>query len=203
MYYEDPRDHGLGFDPFKAIIAPRPIGWISTIDTEGRDNLAPYSFFTAFGSHPHTIGFSSDGMKDSAANAVATGEFVYNLVTRPLVDAMNRTSVSLPPGHSESLHAGLDMLPSNQVRPLRVAHTPAALECRVVHHFEVPDLDGKGTGNHVVIGQVVGIHIDEAYVTDGRFDMVKAQTVARSGYRDYVEVTELFELQRPDSPPTV
>lgn len=203
MYYEDTRAHGLAFDPFKAIIAPRPIGWISTVDAEGRDNLAPYSFFMAFGSHPHTIGFSSDGLKDSAANAVATGEFVYNLVTKPLIDQMNVTSARLPPGQSESLHAGLDMLPSTRVKPLRVAKSPAALECRVVHHFEVPDLEGQGTGNHVVIGQVVGIHIDEAYITDGRFDMVKAQTVARCGYRDYAEVTELFELQRPDSPLTV
>jgi flavin reductase (DIM6/NTAB) family NADH-FMN oxidoreductase RutF len=197
MFYEPRRGHGLPHDPIKAIVAPRPIGWISTLDAEGRANLAPYSFFNMVQTRPPMVMFGSDGLKHSAANAIATGEFVFNLVTRDLFDAMNATSGALAEGESEFTAAGLDPAPCRIVRPPRVATSPASLECRVVQSGELVDIDGRGTGGFYVIGQVVGVHLDEAAMTDGQFDMLKARTVARCGYRDYTEVTTLFSALRP------
>ena len=198
MFYEPKNGHGLKHDPLKAIIAPRPIGWISTLDPQGRPNLAPYSFFNALGSRPGVLAFSSEGMKHTAEYAIATGEFVFNLSTRPLFDAMNASSGSLPAGVSEFEAAGIDAAPCHVVKPPRVAASPAAMECKVLHHWAVTDLDGKPTGATVVFGQVVGVHISEDVLKDGMFDMVAAQTIARCGYRDYAQVTELFEVARPD-----
>jgi flavin reductase (DIM6/NTAB) family NADH-FMN oxidoreductase RutF len=198
MFYETRNRPPLPHDPFKAIVAPRPIGWISTIDTQGRHNLAPYSFFAALASHPPIVGFSSEGLKDTPANALATREFVFNLVTAPLALAMNATSATVPRGVNEFDLSGLEMAPSRLVRPGRVARSPAALECKVVHTLELHDVDGRPTDRHVVIGQVVGVHIDERYLKDGRFDTAAAQPLARCGYRDYATVTEIFELLRPD-----
>jgi flavin reductase (DIM6/NTAB) family NADH-FMN oxidoreductase RutF len=200
MFYEPKDGHGLPYDPFKAIIAPRPIGWISTVDKEGRPNLAPFSFFNAMASRPNMIGFTSEGLKHSPRNARDTGEFVFNLATLPLAKAMNSTSTELPDGVNEFEFAGLEMAPSRTVKPPRVAATPAALECRVVHFTEFPDIGGKPTDRFLVVGQVTGVHIDEAYIKDGRFDSVKAQILARCGYRDYAVVDELFEMLRPTDP---
>jgi flavin reductase (DIM6/NTAB) family NADH-FMN oxidoreductase RutF len=197
MFYEPARGHGLPHDPIKAIVAPRPIGWLSTLDERGRPNLAPYSFFNMVQTRPPMVMFGSDGMKHSAANAIATGEFVFNLVTRELFDAMNVTSGTLADGESEFEAAGLEAAPCRLVRPPRVAASPASLECRVVQSGELMDVDGRGTGGWFVIGQVVGVHVDEAFLTDGMFDMVKARTVARCGYRDYTETTALFSALRP------
>jgi len=198
MFYETRHRPPLPHDPFKAIVAPRPIGWISTVDAEGRPNLAPYSFFNALASHPPIVGFSSEGLKDSPANAIATREFVFNLVTAPLAAAMNASSANVPHGVNEFELAGLEMAPSRLVKPGRVARSPAALECKVVHALELHDVDGKPTDRHLVIGQVVGVHIDDRYLKDGRFDTAAAQPLARCGYRDYAKVTEVFELLRPD-----
>lgn len=198
MFYEPKNGHGLKHDPLKAIIAPRPIGWISTLDGNGRPNLAPYSFFNAFGSRPGVLAFSSEGMKHSAEYAIASGEFVFNLSTRPLFDAMNASSGSLPAGVSEFETAGIEAAPCVVVKAPRVAASPAAMECKVLHHWAVTDLDGQPTGAVVVFGQVVGVHIDEAALRDGLFDAVAAQTIARCGYRDYTQVTEMFEAARPD-----
>ena len=198
MFYEPKNGHGLPHDPLKAIIAPRPIGWISTLDPQGRANLAPYSFFNAMGSRPAVLAFSSEGMKHTADYAIASGEFVFNLSTRPLFDAMNASSGSLPDGVSEFEACGIASAPSRVVRPPRVAASPAAMECRVIHHLALIDLDGKPTGAVVVMGQVVGVHIDEAVLNNGLFDAVAAQTIARCGYRDYAELTELFAAPRPD-----
>jgi flavin reductase (DIM6/NTAB) family NADH-FMN oxidoreductase RutF len=196
--FHEPRlGHGLPHDPLKAIVAPRPIGWLSTLDAAGRPNLAPYSFFNMIQTAPPIVMFGSDGLKHSAANAVATGEFVFNLVTRDLFEAMNATSAALAEGESEFAHAGLAMAPCRLVKAPRVAESPASLECRVLQHGELHDIEGRATGGFFVIGQVVGVHIAEWAMTEGRFDMLKARTVARCGYRDYTEVTALFSALRP------
>ena len=197
MFYDPRSGHGLPHDPLKAIVAPRPIGWLSTLDETGRPNLAPYSFFNMIQTRPPMVIFGSDGLKHSAANAVATGEFVFNLATRALFEAMNASSATLGEGENEFDHAGLAMAPCQLVKPPRVAASPASLECRVVHSRELQDVDGRGTGGFIVIGQVIGVHIAEDALRDGRFDMVAAGTIARCGYRDYTQVTELFSALRP------
>jgi flavin reductase (DIM6/NTAB) family NADH-FMN oxidoreductase RutF len=197
MFYEPARGHGLPHDPFKAIVAPRPIGWISTLDRLGRVNLAPYSFFNAVSSYPPMVMFSSEGLKHSADNARATGEFVANLATEPLKHPMNQTSAPLPAGVSEMEVAGLTAAPSRLVRPPRVAESPAALECKVLQVIELQDLNGRANGNFVVFGQVVGVHIDERFLTDGLFDTARARPLARCGYKDYAVVEGVFALPRP------
>lgn len=187
----------LPHDPFKAIVAPRPIGWITSVNAAGAVNLAPYSFFNAVGSRPPMVMFSSEGMKDTAAFVAETMEFVCNLATFDLRHAMNATSAPLPRGTSEFAAAGLTPAPSRLVRPPRVAEAPVALECKAVEVKALTDVDGRPMGNHMVIGQVVGVHVDEAFVVDGMFDMTRARTIARCGYKDYAVVTELFALDRP------
>jgi len=198
MFYETrERNHGLVFDPFKAIVAPRPIGWISSIDTEGRVNLAPYSFFNAVCSRPDIVMFSSAGRKDSVSNLEATSEFVCNLTTWDLREAVNLSSATLPHGESEFEATGLKTAPSRLVKPPRVAAAPAALECKVLSTQELIGLDGRPTNNWVTFGEVVGVHIDDACIRDGRFDMTKARSIARCGYHDYAVVESLFEMKRP------
>jgi flavin reductase (DIM6/NTAB) family NADH-FMN oxidoreductase RutF len=199
IYFYDPRQgHGLPHDPFKAIVAPRPIGWISTVDAAGRVNLAPYSFFNGVSSNPPIVGFSSEGRKDSLVNAEATGEFVCNLATEELAEAMNRTSAPVAPGVDEMTLAGLEAAPSRNVRPPRVARTPAALECRVTQIMQLTDVDGRKIDNYLVLGQVVGVHLRRDYIKDGRFDTAAARPIARCGYRgDYTTVTSIFEMIRP------
>ncbi|MCC7045003.1 MAG: flavin reductase family protein [Acidobacteria bacterium] len=197
-FYEPAAGHRLPHDPFKAIVAPRPIGWISTLDADGRPNLAPYSFFNAVCDAPPMVMFSSSAPKDTQANVDATGEFVVNLATRALAEAMNTSSAAVPYGVDEFALAGLDTLPSQIVRPRRVARSPAALECRLVHVLPLRTLEGAPTASTVFVGQVVGVHLDMACLRDGRFDMTVAGTIARCGYRGgYTQVTELFEILRP------
>lgn len=197
MFYEPRLGHGLPHDPFKAIIAPRPIGWISTVDADGRANLAPYSFFNAIHTSPPILAFASESMKHSAGNAIATGEFVFNLVGRELFDAMNISSGDFAAGVSEFEPAGLARAACRIVKAPRVAAAPASLECKVTHHMQLTDIGGGLLKGWVIFGQVVGVHIAEAYLKDGRFDTAAAQPVARCGYRDYAAVTELFEALRP------
>jgi len=197
MFYEPGLGHGLPHDPLKAIVAPRPIGWISTVDGEGKINLAPYSFFNALSTKPFIVWFSSEGEKDSASFAAETGEFVANLVGRELAEQMNRTAVDAPRGVSEFDYADLAMAPSRLVKPPRVAAAPAALECRVTEVFRPKALDGTPTSAVVVAGEVVGVYIDDAYLKDGRFDITKAGNVARLGYMDYARVDEVFSMRRP------
>ena len=197
MFYEPRLGHGLPHDPFKAIIAPRPIGWISTLDASGRPNLAPYSFFNAVHGRPPMLAFTSETMKHSAANAIATGEFVFNLCTRRLFDAMNISSGAHPEGESEFEAAGLEAAACRIVKAPRVAASPAAMECRVAQSFRLQDADGQPLEGWMIIGQVVGVHLDDAYIRDGRFDTVAAEPLARCGYRDYAAVTEMFEALRP------
>ncbi|MFK0691199.1 flavin reductase family protein [Mesorhizobium sp. IMUNJ 23033] len=197
MFYEPAKGHGLPHDPSKAIVAPRPIGWISTLNRQGKINLAPYSFFNAFSTRPFIVWFSSEGEKDSASFAQETGEFVANLVSRELAEKMNRTAVDAPRGVSEFDYADLAMVPSRLVAPPRVAAAPAALECRVTEILRPRALDGSQTSAVVVAGEVVGVHIDDAYLKDGRFDIVRAGNVSRLGYMDYSSISDIFSMRRP------
>ena len=199
-FYEPARGHGLPHDPFKAIVAPRPIGWIATRDRQGRINLAPYSFFNAFSSNPPIVGFCSEGRKDSIRNVEATGEFVANLATKPLAAAMNQTSASVASDVDEFVLAGLTAAPCRLVAAPRVAESPAALECKLLQIVQLHDLAGQPLESYLALGQVVGVHIASAYLKDGRFDTAAAQPIARAGYRgDYFEMGTLFELLRPGS----
>lgn len=197
MFYEPSKGHGLPHDPSKAIVAPRPIGWISTVNKAGEVNLAPYSFFNAFSTRPFIVWFSSEGEKDSATFAEETGEFVANLVSRDLAEKMVRTSVDAPRGVTEFDYADLTMAPSRLVAPPRVAAAPAALECRVTEILRPKALDGTLTGAVVVAGEVVGVHIDDAFLKDGIFDIARAGNVGRLGYMDYASVSEIFSMRRP------
>lgn len=198
MHY-DPRvnDHGLPHDPFKALVAPRPIGWISSLDGEGRPNLAPYSFFNALCDHPHLVMFSSAGRKDSQTNVEKTGEFVCNLATWALRDVMNQSSAMLEHGQSEFDFAGIETAPSVLVKPPRVAATPVAMECVYIETIALKGADGRRAPYSTIIGEVVMIHIDESVLVDGLVDLSLAQPIARCGYRDYAHVTELFQMRRP------
>lgn len=197
MFYNQANGHGLSFDPFKAILSPRPIGWISTIDEHGKPNLAPYSFFGAVSSRPHMVMFSSEGLKDSPRNAQITGEFAYNLSTLSLMNEMNRSSEGIASEINEFEIANLEMAPCQLISAPRVAASPAALECKVVSCEELLDLDGQRTNRYLVIGQVVGVHIDDRFLKEGRFDTAAAQPLARCGYKDYAVVKYVFELDRP------
>jgi flavin reductase (DIM6/NTAB) family NADH-FMN oxidoreductase RutF len=201
FYHPMQGDHGLPFDPFKAIVAPRPIGWISSLDAEGRPNLAPYSFFNAVSARPHIVMFSSSGEKDSVANIEATGDFVCNLATWDLRQAMNETSAALPRGISEFDAAGLEMAPSRTVKAPRVAAAVAALECQYLKSDRISDLRGDWSGCIVVYGEATGVYIDDKYIHDGRFDMSDVRTIARCGYHDYAVVDALFEMPRPKDAP--
>ena len=198
---------GLAFNPFKAVVAPRPIGWITTVSKAGVVNLAPYSFFNAVSSDPPIVFYGANGThdadggeKDSLRNVRETGEFVCNLVTWELRTQMNDTSTPAPPGTDEMEVVGLKRLPSRLVKPPRVAASPAHLECKLHQLVELPPDPKNGKRNVMVLGLVVGIHVDEAFIANGRFDTARAQPVARLGYYDFAVVTEAFEMKRPDWP---
>jgi len=196
VFYEpDKRDRDLlPHDPFKAFVAPRPIGWVSTMGPTGEVNLAPYSFFNAVSDVPPTVMFSSNGPKDSATFARSGGEFVWNMATWDLRTQMNQTSATLPRGASEFEHAGLELAASTLVAPPRVAAAPVAFECKVTQVVEI-----VGGTNIVTFGQVVGVHLDERYVEDGIVDLTRLKPIARCGYRgDYAVVDSLFQMVRPD-----
>jgi len=201
IFYEpQARDRELlPHDPFKAIVVPRPIGWISTCGPDGELNLAPYSFFNAIGENPPMVAFSSTGAKHSSTFAGGAGEFVWNLATWELREQMNLTSAKLPRGANEFEHAGLEAASSRLVAPPRVAASPCALECRVVHTVELDDVDGEPADQYLVVGQVVGVHLDEAAISGGRVDTAALRPIARCGYLgDYAVVDEVFEMLRPD-----
>ena len=199
MYYAvNQRDLALlPHDPLKAIIAPRPVGWVSTMNAKGEVNLAPYSFFNAFSSAPMILGFSSEGAKDSASFANETKEFVWNLASYDLRDAMNASSTPLPRGSSEFVHAGLESAPSRLVRPPRVAASPASLECRVTAIIDLKDVNGQPINCLLVLGQVIGVHINDRFIHNGMVDTAAMQPLARCGYADYAVVDRVFSLKRP------
>ena len=193
--------HGFRHDPFKAFIAPRPIGWISTVDRNGRGNLAPYSFFNAVAAAPPVIVFGTatkaDGsLKDSQRNIEETGEFACSILTEALKDEMNKTAAQLPHGDDEMVAARLEGAPCRGIRALRVARSPVALECRYLQTVKLP---ANGTiGNYAIFGEVIGIHVDPAVVVDGLVDILRYRPVARLGYHDYTTVSETFSMTRPD-----
>jgi len=163
-------------------------------------NLAPYSFFNGFCEKPPIVGFSSGGRKDTQRNVEATGDFVVNLATRRHAEQVNLTSAMVPPDVNEMEMAGLEAAPCRLVKPPRVADAPAVLECQVLIVLPLKDLEGKATPNTLILGQVVGVHIDKAFLRDGLFDMTMARTIARCGYLgDYTEVSSLFEMIRPSA----
>jgi flavin reductase (DIM6/NTAB) family NADH-FMN oxidoreductase RutF len=197
MFYDAVANtHGLKWDPFKALVAPRPIGWISTLSKTGVVNLAPYSFFNAVSTDPHFVMFSSGGRKDSQRNAEETGEFVCSLATYDLRDAMNRTSQHVGPEVDEMALAGLTPARSKIVAPPRVAESPVAFECRYWRTIDLPGPD-DGPGTHaIVLGQVVGVHIDDSVLVGDKVDVTKLKPIARLGYGDYAVIDEVFELSR-------
>ena len=198
-FYEPAHGHRLRHDPLNSIIAPRPIGWISSLSATGQRNLAPYSFFNLFNYAPPLIGFSSMGWKHSVANADATGEFVWNLVTRPLAAAMNASSTA----HDvdEFAAAGLEAAPSRLVACPRVAASPVAFECKLSQLIRLTTKDGRELDQWLVIGEVVGVHIDAALVADGTYRTAVAEPIVRGGGpADYFAVMQdaLFRMRRPD-----
>ena len=202
MFYETAtNNHSLPRDPFKALITPRPIGWISTVSREGICNIAPYSFFNAISEKPPYVIFGSGGMKDSVRNIEETGEFVCSLSTYALRDQMNATSAEVPYGVDEFPLSGLTAVKSQMVAPPRVKESPAALECRHWKTIELPPAEPGGKpGNRAVIGLVVGIYIDDRVVKDGFVDTAMMQPLARLGYMDYSWVTgdTMITINRPE-----
>ena len=200
MFYQPKDGHGLPHNPFNAVITPRPIGWISTRAADGSENLAPYSFFNGVSYSPPQVMFAStagkpdrERGKDSVANALETGVFCVNIVEYAMRDAMNVTAEHFPKEVDEFERAGLVRAPCETIACSRVASAPANLECRVVDHIDLP-----GEANTVVFGEVIGVHLRDDCLVDGKFDVTRYQPLARMGYRDYARIAEVFHLARPD-----
>lgn len=190
---------GLPHSPLKAMVVPRPIGWISTVDAEGRPNLAPYSFFNAISDRPPMVMYTTGPVKpdqspkDTITNIRATGEFCVNLCGEALRDAMNASAAHVGAGENEFERAGLETAPCEVISVPRVKAAPGALECRL---WKIIDLPG---GSLMAIGEVVGIHLDDALIVDGRFDAQRWKPLTRLGYMDYAVVEETFSMLRPDA----
>ena len=203
MFFDDQRKHGLRHNPFKALVAPRPIAWVSSLDTEGVANLAPFSYFNACADRPPTIMFAPNNPrpngenKDTLRNIEQTNEFVVNLVGYDLREAMNLTSAHVGASVDEFELAGLTPAPSVHVRAPRVAEAPVSLECRFLTRLRLPS-DHPRVENNLVIGTVVGTHIADDIIRDGMIDMAAYRPVARLGYMDYTSVESVFEMLRPD-----
>jgi flavin reductase (DIM6/NTAB) family NADH-FMN oxidoreductase RutF len=199
-YYEPSKGHGLAHDPFNSIVAPRPIGWVSSLDRDGRRNLAPYSFFNAFNYRPPLIGFSSNGWKDSIANLEATGEFCWNLATRELAGAMNASSATVPHDVDEFALAGLTAVQGTVVKAPRVAESPVNFECRVTQTLRLQTKEGREVDTWLVLGEVVAVHIDRSLIDNGVYNTTRARPVVRGGGQaDYFEITDAakFLMERP------
>ncbi len=201
FYRTDTGDHGLPHDPFKACVAPRPIGWISTVSAKGVANIGPYSFFNGVAADPPQVmvcanGHQPHGPKDTLANIRDTGEFVVNVATWDLRHAMNTTSLACPPEEDEFALAGLTQTPSRLVAPPRIGESPIAMECRLEKIVDLASNDPEQP-NVMVIGRVLGIHIDDAVLADGKIDNGKLQLICRLGYKDYARIDEVFSLSRP------
>jgi flavin reductase (DIM6/NTAB) family NADH-FMN oxidoreductase RutF len=200
-YYEPVNGHGLKHDPFNAIIAPRPIGWISSRSAAGYVNLAPYSFFNGFNYHPPIIGFSSTSWKDSVANIQETGEFVWNLATMDLAQKMNATAAHVAREVDEFAIAGLTAVPGNIVKAPRVAESPVSFECKLSQIIQLQGADGRKVQGWLTLGEVVAVHIDKNMIKDGVYQTALARPIVRAGRRgDYFEIKPdaMFEMVRPD-----
>ena len=201
MFYKTDGPHGLPHDPFKSCIVPRPIGWISTLGPSGAVNLAPYSFFNGVAGEPPMVMFATNGKqphgaKDSVANAEATGEFVCNMATWDLREKMNQTSAPVPPETDEFDLAGLETEPSELVKPPRVKASPVHLECLYHATLELP-CDIEGGRNAICVGRVIGVHVRDEFLTDGKVDIQRIKPVARLGYTDYTVIETIFTMPRP------
>lgn len=197
MFYDAVRnDHGFAVDPLKALVA-RPIGWLSTLSPDGVANLAPYSFFNIVSERPHYVAIGSSGFKDSLRNIKATGEFVVNVATFPLREAMNLSSAVVQPQVDEFALTGLTKAQCQFIKAPRVAESPASLECRVHQIMELPDDEGR-VSNWLIIGRVVGVHIDDRYIADGRVNSGAMQMITRLGYAEYATVDDVWRLRRPE-----
>lgn len=198
MFYDARRnDHGLSLDPFKAVVAPRPIGWISTLSADGIANLAPYSFFNAIAERPHYVVYGSGGRKHSVSNIEATREFAVNLATWDLREHMNASSATVEADVDEFELAGLAKAPCQIIKPPRVAASPVCLECILHQVVPLPDDDGE-IGDYAVIGRVVGIFIDDKFIEAGRVNTAAMKPIARLGYSEYATVSEAWRMRRPD-----
>ncbi len=200
MFYRPADGHGLPHNPFNAIITPRPIAWVSTQDAGGVANLAPYSFFNGVAYVPPQVMFASTGAKedqagskDSMSNIRETGVFCVNIVEEAMQDAMNASSETLGKDVDEFAHAGVEAVRCSEIECPRVANAPAALECRATKIVKI-----EGAHNVVVFGEVIGVHLRDDCLVDGRFDVTRYNPLSRMGYRDYTVVREVFELARPD-----
>ena len=208
MFYDmTSHDHGGMQIPFTALVVPRPIGWISTVDSRGRVNLAPYSFYNAVSGSPPMVYFSTTGTygdnptKHSRRNAEETGEFVVNMVSAELAEQMNVTTAMVAYGIDEMKLAGLTPEPCRFVKPPRVKESPVALECKYWRTIEMPAEKGhEHQRGAVVFGQVVGIHIDDSIIKDGRIDTLAFKPVARLGYSEYTTTDNVWKMRRPDDP---
>lgn len=201
--YEPGQGHGLRHDPFNAIVGPRPIGWISTVDGDGVANLAPYSFFNAFNYTPPIIGFSTIGWKDSVANVAATGVFCWSLATKALAREMNLTCTPAPPQIDEFDVAGLTRAPSRRIAAPRVLESPVNFECRLTQLIQLQGVDGATVNTWLVLGEVVTVWIDQAFIRDGLYQTAEARPILRAGRMgDYAEITPdaMFEMTRPGWP---
>jgi flavin reductase (DIM6/NTAB) family NADH-FMN oxidoreductase RutF len=199
-FYQPKDGHGLPHDPFNAIVGPRPIGWVSTRSNDGILNLAPYSFFNAFNYIPPIIGFSSTGLKDSVRNVQENGMFVWNLVTRPLAEAMNQTCAPVGPEVNEFELARLTTAPSRLVDVPRVAESPVSFECRSTQIIQLEGLDKQKVPTWLVLGEVVGVHIADHLLKDGIYDTANAGHILRGGGpADYFSIgpEQLFKMSRP------
>lgn len=200
--YQPRSGHGLPHDPLNAIVGPRPIGWVSSLSASGQRNLAPYSFFNCFNYHPPIIGFASSGWKDSVRNISESKEFVWNLATRPLAEAMNESSASVPPEQDEFALAGLTPIAASHVNVSMVAESPVNFECRLTQLIRLQDVQGTELESWLVLGEVVAIHIDEALLEEGIYQTAKAQPILRAGGPSaYYGISEdlRFDLVRPDA----
>ena len=199
MHFYRPADgHGLRHDPFNAIVGPRPIGWISSQDGQGRRNLAPYSFFNAFNYVPPIVGFASIGAKDTLRNVRETGEFGWNLATRALAERMNQSCAAVPPEVDEFVLAGLTPMASREIAVPRVAESPVSFECRVSQILQLQGAAGNTVETWLVLGEVVAVHIAQALLRDGVYDTAAAHPILRGGGAgDYFELGERFVMRRP------
>jgi len=199
FYTTDTRQHGLRFDPFKALIVPRPVGWISTLSEDGTPNLAPFSFFNAIGDNPPMIMFSVGGRNDTLKNIEVTKECNCSFASKSLIDAMNMSRAGVDGSVNEFSLAGVGGSPSQLVKPERVAASPAALECRYWQSIELPPRANGSAGYTMVIAEVVGVYINDEFIKDGILDTAAMQPIARLGYMDYDVINEsnMFSLNRP------
>ena len=197
MFYDAVRNsHGLALDPFKAVMVPRPIGWISTLSEQGVANLAPYSFFNAFSDGPIYVAFGSGGRKDTLRNVEATGEFAFNMATYDLRDAMNASSANVGALVDEFELASLSKAPCQFIKAPRVGESPVCFECRHFQTVALPADDGH-VNDWMVIGRVIGVHIDDRYINDGRVNTAAMKPISRLGYSEYATVDAVWKMRRP------